>query len=305
MSSVKYDEGSFNGQPEKNKSSLDNLIANIYGRNKVISFHDALVPAFPEHYAQIHGLGGKAHAVVSGIKLVICDYSSGTGNKSTTVSANVEPTMFLRLAHVAESNMGEYLAPVDGIWNTAVQAERLQRSVLGTLGRLIQGGVAVLAAAVKGEKNAQAGFGRLLVDNQQYLKVPNDQEAMLKIPFTRDYLHTQTRVNSYRAEVGDFCPVSILSIQRQGWYNGQVRKLPWTIKIQNFEARMKRAENGTTSYDGSTTRNKREAYIQVSDEDFCKACYSVDRFVRVWEMAVGPAAVKKALKVKEEERNAR
>lgn len=303
MPSANYDNGSFHGQPEQSVQSLSNLITKVHGRDKVVSLHDALIPALPKDYANIHGVGGKDHAPVSGIKLILCDYSKGTGEASVTVSVNLDPTLFPRMAHIAESNIGEYLAPIDGVWSKTVATHNMQRSMLNTMLNLIQGSVAVLAAAVKGEKTALAGFGRLLADNKQSLKEERGgQEEMLRIPFTRDFQHTQTRVNSYKVGQDGFCPVSVLTIQRQGWYNGQARKLPWTIKASNFEARMKQSDKGTTSYDGTSVRNKQEAFIQISDEDWYRACTAVSRFVNVWELSVGPAAVKKAIKIKEEER---
>lgn len=314
MSNNYYDEGSFRGQPEQNPPSLNNAIAKVHGKDKVLSFHDALIPALPQDYAHIHGYGGKKHAPVSGIKLQLCDYTNGTGEKSVTAAVNLEPTMFARMAHIAESNMGEYMAPMEGIWDTAVKAEQLQRSVLGTISAIIRGSVKVIAAAVKKETALDAGLGRLLADSKEGLKAPGPKTdengnvlppEMLQIPLTRDYLYTQTRVNSYKVDQQGFCPVSVLSIQRQGWYKGQARKNPWTIKVSNFEAMMKQSEKGTTSYERNSVRNKKDVYIQISDDDFYKACCAVDRFVRVWEMAVGPAAVKRALKEKEEERNAR
>lgn len=82
------------------------IIAKTNGRNKVLDFRDGLVLAYPDDYAMIHGKGGKNHAPTSVIKIAICDYSSGTGDKSTTLFANITPDVCEQIFEVCKRNVG-------------------------------------------------------------------------------------------------------------------------------------------------------------------------------------------------------
>ena len=88
------------------------IIAKTNGRNKVLDFRDGLVLAYPDDYAMIHGKGGKNHASTSVIKIAICDYSSGTGDKSTTLFANITPDV---CEQISRSASGMWVPP---LWTT-------------------------------------------------------------------------------------------------------------------------------------------------------------------------------------------
>lgn len=108
------------------------------------------------------------------------------------------------------------------------------------------------------------------------------QNETIALPVSYDYSYSQVRVNSYKTDAQGFCPVTSLTVTRQGYYNGK-RKLPWTIKISSFKAKYTTAANGTTSYVGSTATDKKEVFLQISDEDFYKFTSKITSFVRVWE----------------------
>lgn len=88
---------------------ISTIIAKANARSKVIDFRDGLVPALMEDYAMIHGTGGKDHAPASVIKVTVCDYTAGTGDKSTTVTANISPDLCERLFEVCRQNVGTYV----------------------------------------------------------------------------------------------------------------------------------------------------------------------------------------------------
>lgn len=88
---------------------ISTIIAKANARSKVVDFRDSLVPALVEDYAMMHGAGGKDHAPASVIKVTVCDYTAGTGDKSTTVTANISPDLCEQLFEVCRQNVGTYV----------------------------------------------------------------------------------------------------------------------------------------------------------------------------------------------------
>lgn len=124
------------------------------------------------------------------------------------------------------------------------------------------------------------------------------------LPMNGDYAYSQVRVNTYKTDQNGYCPVTALTITRQGYYKGK-RNMPWTVKISAFKAQYNTAPNGTTSYIGSTAVEKKEVFIQISDEDFYKFTKRIDRFVRVWEHAMCEKQVADGTRLRDEFRNNR
>lgn len=88
-------------------SKRSDIIVKAAAKGKFVDFRNALVPAFEQDYAMIHGCGGKKHASRSCIKLFLTDYSAGTGDRAITVSANVGPEFIPYAFAVCEKNVGE------------------------------------------------------------------------------------------------------------------------------------------------------------------------------------------------------
>lgn len=117
------------------------------------------------------------------------------------------------------------------------------------------------------------------------LKVVQAYSPTLTIPLDRTYEHTQSRVNIYRKGSDGFCPVSTLTICRRPFFdNGQRVKKPWTFKIDNFEAKANEKKNGTTSYIGSTVRNKSGVSMMLDDAEVFRCMDRVNSFLDIWEM---------------------
>lgn len=109
-----------------------------------------------------------------------------------------------------------------------------------------------------------------------------------------DYDYQQTHVNTYRMnQQTGVCPVSTLHIWRAGrMQDGSVAKLPWKVNIQEFYARQK--PGALTAFDPNTVTDKKEVWIQVSDDDMFRCAYKVEHFVSLWETAIGSAYVQYA-----------
>lgn len=291
----------------------NDIIVRADASKRILDFRNALVPANPADYAMLHGAGGAKHAARSGIKVVICDYSGGTGNgKSISVAANASPDLFPVLADVALSNMGQYgISPRDGIWSKLFGRFREQGAVFGAFYALVQklentfgstanGRIAPMAPPYYGELAGSFGQARV---SMEACAAQNPQAAELSpVPFTRDFQHTQTRVNTRARSRDGFVPVSLLTITRQGYVKGEKRRLPWTVKITNFEARPSGQGNGTAAYDAGSMRNKQECFIQIPDDDMFRCCRRVTRFVEVWEIATGVSLVSNGLATREQAR---
>lgn len=84
---------------------VSKTITKTNGKDKVIDFRDNLVVANTQDYANIHGVGGKAHAPNSTIRCTICDFTKGKGENSVTVSANIAVDVINRLYCVAEKQI--------------------------------------------------------------------------------------------------------------------------------------------------------------------------------------------------------
>lgn len=291
----------------------NDIIVRADASKRILDFRNALVPANAVDYAMLHGAGGAKHAARSGIKVVICDYSGGTGNgKSVSVSANASPDLFPVLADVALANMGQYgISPKDGIWAKLSGRFREQGAVFGAFYALVQklenafgstvnGRIAPMSPPYYGELAGSFGQARVSMES---CTANNQQAAELSsVPFTRDFQHAQTRVNTRARTRDGFVPVSLLTITRQGYVKGEKRRLPWTLKITNFEARPSGQGNGTTAYDAGSMRNKQECFIQISDDDMFRCCRRVTRFVEVWEIATGVSLVSNGLVQREQAR---
>lgn len=69
-------------------------IARIDAKDKVMDFTSKMIKAYPQDFANIHGQGGKNHAMNSTIAINISDYSKGTGEKSVYLSYNLDVEIF-------------------------------------------------------------------------------------------------------------------------------------------------------------------------------------------------------------------
>lgn len=295
----------------KQTYAVNDTIAQAAARGKFLDFRNNLVMAKPEDYAMLHGIGGSKHAVKSTIKLVLTDYGAGQG-KSTTVSANVAPELIPYLMEVCRAAIA---AGTDNV-PVAPAVSPLHRLVKELLGYtdLNNGTLAIPKATMQTLPNtegfneaAKTSFTALRKSSKalppdattgaEFVAVPKaGLNALLEVtaPKTEPppttpvggprFFHKQERVNVYKEENG-LVPVNTLTITREGVRkNGELSRLPWMVKIQNFRARpVPNKEKGTTSYDGKTVTQSTEAIISMSDFDMYRCLYRVCRFIEVWE----------------------
>lgn len=280
------------------------IIAKVNGKDKVIDFRDRLNPATPNNYSNIHNPGGGGvDGYPSLIKVVLCDFSQGTGANSTTVEVNIDPATALLLHEVAGRCLGGITLPPQHAFSIAAANTTATATLLSGLsngvGQAISGVVDYL-----NDKNAGALATKLAASMDTLRKaITKKKEVMpqsVTIPCGLSYTYSQDKVNVHRKDADGYSPVSRLVIthapfrtkreNRNGTWvqveTGEVSTYPWYIKITNGEAKTTTDSKGATTFDSKSMKNVKEAFINVSDEDMYKALTKVTRFINVWENAM-------------------
>lgn len=277
------------------QEQISDIIAKAASSGKFIDFRNNLVQSLPKDYAMMHGIGGSKYAVKSTIKITIMDYSKaqtdGNGKPvrdsqgkwvgSHSVNANVSPDSIEMLYEVCRRFVGVQPAAQGSAQKVSANALPMVQNLL---------------------KNTQLPPSQ---DGRPYLAVPTEQIEQIitelstgtstarnatKGGSSDDFYFKQERVHAHDWNPTNPQPKPVISLQisRQSFMpNGTVKKLPWTVKIQNFLAMPIKQENGTFNYDpGSIVKESvEEAYILVSDEDMFRCLYRTKRFIETWEYA--------------------
>lgn len=257
--------------------AISTIIARADGRNKIIDFRDNLSLSDIKEYAMLHSAGGSKRGFKSTIKVVLCDYSAGTGN-SVTVSANLEVDRIYHLMEAAKK------ALLSGGSTPAASVKEIQSSITnaGTILRKVQG------------QEAKTAVDKLLAA----YKLVNNLESVESL----DFSYKQDRVDVYRKNNGS-APVTILSISRTDKdRNGNKMRSPWCVKITNGTAPLKEQQNGTSSYVNSQLKVEKECFINLSDYDMFRCLNRVVRFIEIWENTMGIPVVAQGEKLREQAR---
>ena len=312
------------------QEEVSDIIVEAAAKNKFLDFRTNLLPAYPKDFAMIHGIGGSQHASRSTIKCLITDYGI---QPSVVVSANMGPELPSYILELCKRNVGvsgaapagsgkrETLIPA--LQSLAESAPLNQSLVPANLGG--QPCVAVTTSFLQSlESEAEVQEVRAFLDlAKQVSALPSDGSGNVFVPLPvsmvqqimacfisgsagdsapkggEDFQYRQERVNSYRKEANGLCPVSILTINRVGVRRtGELSKLPWTVKIENFKAPAVE-RGGMTSYNGRGIVEKREAFMSLSDYDMYRCMYRVERFIELWEIVNGIPLIRQGIAAKE------
>lgn len=295
------------------------IIAKANGRDKVVDFRDGLIAANVEDYAMLHGAGGSHHAPCSVIKLYVCDYTAGTGDKSKTVTANLSPEVCEQLFEVCKQNIGSHIINNQFGFFAEQRAinKKMSKSADMCYGVLYQT-VSILKRVVEAAKSgslpeiAQVIEGLHMRLDKVCTRVTaeeKDPPRPVFVPLDRhmDYSYTQDRVHNFANKTGG---TGIAPVQRlQIWHStfrkqGDLSNYPWTIKIVNGKAKVNVRSNGATTFDAHSMTDIEEAFIQVSDADMFRMMSRVCHYIQIWEQVVAAEVVKAGLQKREEERKA-
>lgn len=295
------------------------IITKTTGRDKVIDFRDGLIAAHEEDYANLHGAGGrKGKAPISVIRVVICDYTNGTGENSRTLNANISPELCEQLLEICKGNIGVQVIDPN------IPLLKKQQAVNQKLSKSADMSYGVLNNCVKfleritkaNETQKVMPTAEALVSGAKTLLTKTRDKAaestapasldLIQVPRHMDFAYTQDRVHAFgTVKEGDLVPVQRLSISHQTFRNdGQLGNYPWTFKILNAKAPVHFQKTGATTFSSSGMIEKQEAFIQVSDADMYRMMSRICHFVSVWEMTVASQVVLKGLAAREAERKA-
>lgn len=285
---------------------ISNIIARSSTSKKVIDFRDGLVLANPEDYAMIFGVGGGKHAAVSVVKVTICDFSEGTGDKSTTANANLELETISLLRAVAEQKL---LNPVKSPALAQTQPSVQTKAESGILlddaawasfmaGFKQVGDAAKARRGLSYDELLQLGSNlRAVRDAGKKPKETTVANQPAVSPGIADFTHSQVRINIYKKGSGglpaDFAPVSRLTITHTPLdKNGRVNNYPWVVKITNGSARVVEASNGATSYASNTYQETQSVFMNLSDLDWFRMMEACRRYIDTFTMCFGIPLVK-------------
>lgn len=266
--------------PQQQTPLVQDVICRVASRGKFLDFRNNLIPANQADFPMLHGIGGAKYAAKSTIKVFMTDYSGtqqGGGGASTVASTNISPELPYQILAVCEENAGKPTLDIGAL----------------------RANIANLLNETRLPPSA---------DGREYVAAPLDQLSGLlrmccgNVTAGKDFAYRQERVNTYRESNG-FVPVSSLQITRSGIRNsGELSKLPWYVNIANFMARPSPQQNGTTSYIPASIQDKREVFINLSDEDMFRCMIRVTRFVEMWEQTACQNIMQNGLEMREAQR---
>lgn len=241
----------------------------VHGKDKVIDFSSKLTKALPEDFANVHGIGGSNHAPNSTICATICDSTKGTGDKSVTVKfcIDVEDMPMLYNAAMA-ARLGQLGA---GHGTNAASLQNACEMVRNQLRNWLK-----IAAYPDNSRPIPyeeiASAGKMLTDA---LSAVGSGSPVVFPPYTKqkNNPYTTTKIKGI-----SYAPVSQINISFD-----PSRRYPWTIQISNFDAPIKQRSNGATTHNAKDAINKKDAFINLSMDDFCASMVAIERFVRLWE----------------------
>lgn len=246
-------------------------------QKKAIDFRSNLVASGVDHFAELHGTGGNKGARKSTIKVVLCDYSEGTGKgKSHTVEANLAIDTMAKLYEVAKQAILPKPA-VSGMMadnnlsNTLAQAKDAASTLYKTL----------YAQETLDKKSTLAGLakvGQMIASAQTGIKPAAPDHGP-------EYTYSQTRVNTYAMDKAtNIAPVSLLSVSRRPVrQDGQISRNPWSFKVTNGKAKASFSDIGGVNYERNSFQKEEEVSVIISDDDMFRMMDACRRYITVWE----------------------
>lgn len=257
---------------------ISTQIWKVNGKDKVVDFSSKLVKAYAQDFANIHGIGGADHATNSTICVTLCDYTKGKGDKSVTLKYCIDVEDVAQLFHAAKmACIGQLTAPAPA--SASVNGEAIAK---------IDSALAQMRKWLKIEPYPDNSRPIQMDELTSVGKALSDALASLKQQSaggtnTVTYSYTRQKNHAYADSISKVNGVPHAPVQQISIFYDPTRRYPWTIQISNYDAPIKQQANGATTHNASKAINKREAFINLSADDFCAAMVAVDRFIRLWE----------------------
>lgn len=295
------------------EKQTSDIIYSVGGKNKFFDMRNALSLANVEDYAMLHGVGGAKHAYSSGIMFSITDYSgrdSRTGKGSKFVSANVDPYRIDEILSVCRKNSGYTTGGEKSMSDAFTVLNAKLDLVCKGLASAFDLATKACGRIITKKGNANgpyADFGQVLRSARDAVITKPKPEEILQLAIaesTTEYSFHQDKVNVYKVDQNDgFVFVTVVDISRRRFNEkGELRKYPWVVSIKNLWAPPIKKENGTTAYSASNARDVVECFMQISDDDMYRCCWTAEHFIRVWENANAIPLVLEGLQRREKNR---
>lgn len=245
---------------------ISRKIWKVCGKNKVVDFTSKLIMANVTDFANIHGCGGKGHAGNSTIGITLCDYTNGKGDKSITVKYSIDVEDIDILYNAAMSARLGQLKPDPNIVTSWIDnAQSLLNS---------------WKCIPPSPDNSRSIPNQALNAMANTL---NSAKATANTVIGPYFTYAKEKNNPY-AEKNNIVPCSKIVISYSPYRkDGSPSLYPWYIEIENFDAPLKKSENGATIHNSAHATNKKKAFINLSGDDFCAAMVAIKRFVALWE----------------------
>lgn len=80
--------------------------------------------------------------------------------------------------------------------------------------------------------------------------------------------------------------------------DGQPRRYPWYVEVQNGTALKGKAATGGTYIQANSYQMIKKVGINLNDQDIYKLVYKVMRYIEVWEMTFGAMLLKRAVQLR-------
>ena len=243
---------------------------------KAIDFRSSLVPSGTEHFAALHGLGGK-NGRRSTIKVCLCDFSDGTGKGvSHTVSAHLSIDTMAKLYEVARQAIlprqaASGFSVSEGTQKTLAQAKDAATALYKELnGKAEVDQKAALASVAK--------LGKLIAAAQADVKPAQPDRGPVS-----NYSQTRVTLHITDPQTG-LSPISQLMINRQPLrQNGEVSRNPWTVKVVNGKGKALTTQTGGVNYDTRSFQKEEEVSVMLNDDDMFRMMDACRRYITVWE----------------------
>ncbi|MCL2841456.1 MAG: hypothetical protein FWE05_11890 [Defluviitaleaceae bacterium] len=95
------------------------------------------------------------------------------------------------------------------------------------------------------------------------------------------------------ADKQGYASMRLLKISReQADGDGEVKKYPWTIAVDNGSAIKASGANGSTYAKSGTFKSQRKVMVNLSDQDFYCLLAEVVAYINVWEVTFAPKVVR-------------
>ena len=86
--------------------------------------------------------------------------------------------------------------------------------------------------------------------------------------------------------------VTKIAVIRQEEYNGQKKRMPWMIILENGVGKVQKTATGGTCIASGTYVMEAKSSIMLSDYDMFAFFEAADTFIDKWECAYGPALIR-------------